>query len=73
MGYFFTEKEAREAVEKNVGDIHEDLYDWCIIERFKPGILTVGAIIQWYEWDTDKWVEAKVPEKYKNVCNWAFC
>ena len=72
FGYYLTEEKAREAVEKNTGDMHECFYTHLVIEKVKEGIHPISTVVQWYEWnDTHHWVEIdSIPERFQNTINY---
>lgn len=73
FGFFFTEKEAINAVLNNDCDIHECLYEYVVIEEINDGIH--GGVVNeiWFEWNRKKsgWEKiSKKPVFAKRICNW---
>ena len=55
VGFAFTLEEAKEWVETNVCDIHEDLYKYAVIEGVSAGLYTSSATKSiWYKWSKSK-------------------
>jgi len=79
-GWVKTEKEAREAVACNAGDMFEMEYVYCLIEKLASGIFCIESEqVAWFAWackdpkkpyDNGKWVEISQPEWAKNTANW---
>ena len=75
-----TEKEAREAVACNAGDMFEMEYVYCLIEKVASGIFCTGSEqVAWFAWickdpkmpyKGGKWVEIEQPEWAKGTVNW---
>jgi len=80
-GYFETEAEARDAVERNVGDMYEFRYEFIVIEKVEPGLGSIGfsdddkwGQLQWYVYltESEKYVELEnVPESCEGIISWA--
>jgi hypothetical protein len=48
------ETEAISMVRGNYGDIHETIYNYCIIEQLQPGLYPNVLKEMWFKWDTRK-------------------
>jgi hypothetical protein len=72
-GWYSTLDKAKEAVEKNYGDMYENDYNYAVIERTPEGILWGGDIPKewWYKWqgswEKGKYVPWKKPSEYDTV------
>lgn len=69
FGYYGELENAKKAVEQNLGGMHEQLYDFLVIEKFKPGVHTVGEIVQWYKWN-HSWEPIERPRWAEGIVNW---
>lgn len=54
VGWFDCFEEANCAVENNFSDMRDDIYDYAIIEKMEPGILTVDLERVVYKWNEEK-------------------
>jgi len=80
-GWMPTLKGAQTAVRKNSADMHECMYNYCLIEQVPAGIIPIGAkVMGWYKWDPDpkdkdnfrgKWKRCPEPEWSKNTFGWS--
>ena len=79
-GWYFTEKEAREAVKRNAADMYEFYYTYTVIERVFCGIPSFATVVDWYKWNSDKkdpqgwagtWKICKPPKFSEGTCNWS--
>jgi len=81
FGWFSSLNKAVEAVENNVGDIHECSYKYAIIEKSLEGLRYAWISDYdeyWYEWvgddwresDSGKYVPIEKPEKLKKIIGW---
>lgn len=74
-GFCTSFEEAEQAVLQNVTDIHEEWYQWAVIEEYGPGVPTLSAIgaERWYHWNElySRYHEVKQPDWAKNIVNWA--
>ena len=56
LGWFGSEQEANLAVKNNESDIHENYYEYVVVEKFYSGLypfcFTEGSM--WYKWDSKK-------------------
>jgi hypothetical protein len=74
VGVFSTIEKAKEVVEANECDIHENYYDYVVIEAKEVDSLYGGFFFQkrherWYHWE-DKYVSVQKPKEYKNIVGW---
>lgn len=63
--------EVREAVETNLGDIHEGQNVYVVIEAYSQGIQMIGEKIHWFEWIDGKYEMIDEPEQFQTTCNFA--
>jgi hypothetical protein len=72
MGWYSDQNKAIDAVERNVGSIEECLYNWCVIEEFREGMMAVASDHPvWFRWTPDnKWESTATPEWSKGTVNW---
>ena len=72
VGYFLTLEDAREVVEKNRCDIHENCYDYAVIEEVEPGLYSADfcSNVIFYKWDNEnnQYVEVNRPSEWKDLC-----
>ena len=72
-GYAETFDEAEKAVLENYTDIHEESYQWAVIEEHVMDVfaMTTG-LFQWYHWNENKraYERCKQPEWAERVCGW---
>ncbi len=73
FGYYLSEEEARDAARRNVGSMHECLYEWLVIEKIAPGIFAMGEVVQWYQWSYGgvQWVECDAPAWSRGIVNFS--
>ena len=78
-GWVKTEKEAREAVACNAGDMFEMEYMYCLIEKLASGIVCIESEqVAWFGWTFEdikephkgQWVEIEQPKWAKGTMNW---
>lgn len=67
-GYYFKLEQARKAAKYDYGAMNDCMYDYLVIERFKPGVLTCGTFVDWYKYDLG-WKKIKMPEQFKGLIN----
>jgi hypothetical protein len=75
VGFTFTREKAVELVTENCSDIHEDSYNYCIIEEHKDDGLYPEVISeQWFKWEGDnetgQYVCIPQPIQFAQNCNW---
>ena len=70
FGYYETFEDAVYAVNHNVCDLHEYLYEYCLIEELEPGIhpTCTKESRTLYKWDTEKRGFFLVPEPPEMEC-----
>ena len=54
VGWFSCIDEANCAVENNFSDIHENMYDYAIIETMEPGLHIPDSHRMVYKWNNEK-------------------
>ena len=60
VGYFLTFDNAKKCILENWGDIHEDCYDYALIEGLPEGLYQ-DSNKYWYQWKNEKYVEIDSP------------
>jgi hypothetical protein len=72
FGYGLDKETALHYVRTNLGNMHECLYDYLVIERIKPGIHSVCDHDIWFHWTGKRWKhQGKKPLFAKGLINWA--
>ena len=71
FGFFLDAVKVREAVETNLGDIHEGQNVYVVIEAYSEGIQMIGEKIHWFEWIDGKYVMIDEPKRFRPFCNLA--
>ena len=71
FGFFLDAVKVREAVETNLGDIHEGVHVYVVIEAYSEGIQMIGEKIHWFEWIDGKYVMIDEPEEFSRTINFA--
>lgn len=72
-GYYYKFADAKRAVENNLTNLHENCYNYALIERIDQGICGYAEQMQWYVWDYEnqRYTEMDQPESMKRLCNLA--
>jgi len=74
-GWYRKLKDAIIAVVENHTDIHEDSYDYAVIEKVPEGVIPMSEDIKWFVWEGDpdkgKYVECPKPKWAEITCNWS--
>lgn len=70
IGWFSTERRAREFVINNECDIWETIYDYALIEEWYEGYSGYTLSAYWYKYnrEIDKYEPILAPECTKNYC-----
>jgi len=73
FGYHEDKQSALEAVDLNLADMHEDTYNWLVVEKISAGLHVQPEEEIWYAWDDglDKWVHADKPVFSEKIVNWS--
>ena len=71
VGWFDNFDEANNAVENNFSNIHEDMYNYAIIEKMESGLLMPDLDRTVYKWDknTEKFVRIDTPIELSKSSN----
>ena len=74
FGYRETLELAEEALNLNMCDMHEYLYDYAVIEKLGPYIHPDVEEEIWFKWDDNKhgFFRIEKPEPTYGCCNYAF-
>jgi len=72
-GFYPNLSQAKNAVENNITDLWETIYDYAVIEIIRPGIAYPAEIVQWYKYriGSKKYEPVNEPKWAKNICNFA--
>jgi len=71
FGFYSNLNEAKEAIEKDVGSLHEGLYEFLVIEEIHPGIFPHVEKEFWFEWKDEKWISSNKPEELQGTINFS--
>lgn len=69
VGYFADFDEAENAVLENFSDIHENMYDYVIIEEMEPGLKLSDITRSLYHWNGNSYEKIDIPETLKYLSN----
>lgn len=78
-GFYYSLKDAIRGMKMSCSD-EAGHYNYCVIERYSPGIYAVCNFEKWYFWqkdyirnckEKDFWGEASKPENCKQIINFA--
>lgn len=70
FGYYPDLTSAYEAVEEDLGAMHESLYTHLCIEQVLPGIHGEARVVAWYRWSGGLWHDVVVgPPWAKDIVN----
>jgi hypothetical protein len=61
---------ASKAALRNDSDMHEQSYDYLVIEKMSSGVMQIAEQVQWYRWVKGKWKDCSVPKFAKGIVNW---
>lgn len=71
VGYFNDFDEAENAVLENFSDIHENMYDYVIIEEMEPGLKLSDITRSLYHWNGNSYEKIDIPETLKYLSNFS--
>lgn len=71
FGFYNSYRDACQAIKENIGDMHECLYNYLILEYIEEGIFPHVHTIEWWEWKDKQWKRRVKPEGLWNTSNWA--
>ena len=73
FGYLETYEDAENALNKNMADMHEALYDYAVIEYFESGLYPIcwNADRVFFKWDATKngFFRCDPIPELENICN----
>lgn len=75
FGYRETFEGAKEALECNMCDMHEFLYNYAVVEKLGPYIHPNVEEFHFFKWDKERkgfFEEMEIPQEFKHFCNFAF-
>ena len=71
MGYYFKLEDAISSVTNNELDIHEETFNYVVVESCCEGVYASGDMNEqyWFEWnkEQEKYQSCDCPEHYKNM------
>ena len=75
-GFYHSEKKALRAIRHNFGDMDDCLYDYLVMEEYKPGVVAIAEREVWFEWASigelsGTWIECGKPKFSEGLVNWA--
>jgi hypothetical protein len=72
IAWYASRDNALDAIESNLGDIHEGYFNYAVIEEVEEGQGCIAKVVAWFHWDKDysKWMECERPKEFDGVCNW---
>lgn len=71
VGYYNNFYEAENAVLENFSDIHENMYDYVIIEEMEPGLKLSDITRSLYHWNGNSYEKIDIPETLKYLSNFS--
>ena len=71
VGYFAHFDAAENAVLENFSDIHENMYDYVIIEEMEPGLKLSDITRSLYHWNGNSYEKIDIPETLKYLSNFS--
>lgn len=69
VGWFNNLEEAEFAVEQNINNIHDGMYNYAIIEEMLPGIFTKDISRRVYKWELNQYIRIAIPTELKHASN----
>lgn len=74
-GFYYSLKDAIRGMKMSCSD-EAGHYNYCVIERYSPGIYAVQSFEKWYKWNeigygNNSWVLTEKPENCKQIINFA--
>lgn len=69
IGYTTNLDEAKVAVESNLEDIHDGMYDYVIIEELLPGIKIQDTARWLYKWEGNEYKKIDIPQSIEHLSN----
>lgn len=71
FGYYRGFDKAYNAVTKNMGDMHECLYQYLVMERIGEGVHSPTTEAIWFKFGRKKWNRCLQPQWARGFTNWA--
>lgn len=69
LGWYSNLDEAKFAVENNFNDMHEDLYEYAVIEEMNPGLKIPEKSRIFYQWKNNSYQEINIPNEVVILSN----
>ena len=64
-GYYADKETAFDVMRRNVGDMHECIYTYGVIEQLEPGLFPIPKERHWFMWNQERWGYAPIePPQY---------
>ena len=73
LGFLETLDDAITSVEINQGEMHEERYNYVVIEKHTPGLWKTAKVEMWYAWNNEerKWEQTACPRFLESVRSFA--
>lgn len=73
FGYYEELEDAKNALSENIGDMHECLYEYGVIEEIGEGIHYFAHNRWFFKYDEEKdgFFEIEEPKEVNHICNFA--
>lgn len=69
VGFYHNYYEAENAVLENFNNIHDNLYEYVIIEKIEPGVKLNDLGRSLFKWNGSNYVSTPIPELLKELSN----
>ena len=70
-GFHHSEKKALRAIAKNCGGMDDCMYDYLVLEVYKPGVIAIAEREVWFKWEHPQWVLCEKPDFLEGLISWA--
>lgn len=68
IGYFLTLEAAKRAIKNNICDIHENYYNYAVIEGVEPGLYSsTESVSYWYKWTKNGYRRIQKPNQVSQI------
>jgi len=74
FGFYNAYHGAYKAIQDNIGNMRECLYDYLVLEYIEEGIHPAVHMTDWWQWSNshnDWYFIGNSPEEFKGITNWA--
>jgi len=64
FGFYFDLDEAIDSVKRNRGDIHEDMFEYVVVEEYPEGVFSIPVNEYWFRFNRslEIYIECERPE-----------